>query len=145
MLSQARRSATYTVCPILESAAYSHHRTTAKGNLPNAICIALSSVGLRTPAMESRWTNKWARRRGLNPCLQHSRADVLTIAPQRPCGNCNHLNRFSQVTEINCPSSKTMCPLQINSIIMATLGRVQQQKSFFFKWTVGTLFVTPPP
>ena len=89
MLSQARRSATYTVCPILESAAYSHHRTTAKGNLPNAICIALSSVGLRTPAMESQWTNKVGALTGVEPASPAFRADVLTIAPQRPCGNCN--------------------------------------------------------
>ena len=68
-----RPSAIYTVCPILESVAYCHHRSHCKGIPPNAICIAPSSIGSWVPATEPRWQIKWARRWGLNPHLQHSR------------------------------------------------------------------------
>ena len=44
-----------------------------KGIPPNAIWIALSSVGSWVPATEPQWQIKWACRQGLNPRLQHSR------------------------------------------------------------------------
>ena len=68
-----RPSTIYTVCPILESVAYHHHRSHCKGIPPNAICITLSSVGSQVPATEPRWQIKWVHQRGFNPRLQHSR------------------------------------------------------------------------
>ena len=50
-----RPSTIYTVCPILESVAYHHNRSHCKGIPPNAICIALSSIGSRVPATEPWW------------------------------------------------------------------------------------------
>ena len=74
-----RPSATYTVCPILESAVYCHHRSHCKGIPPNAIYIALSSVGSRVPATEPQWQIKWVHQWGLNACLQLETAMGMSL------------------------------------------------------------------
>ena len=59
--THVRHSTIYTVYPILNSVAYHHHRIHFKEIPPNAICIALSSVGSWVPAtypLGSYGTNK---------------------------------------------------------------------------------------
>ena len=78
-----RPSTIYTVCPILECVEYCHHRIHYKDIPPNAICIALSSIGSWIPATEPHWQIKYALT-GNDPMSPAFQADMLTTTLHHP-------------------------------------------------------------